>query len=353
MESNLPQQFQNILQQQSATIAERIVEQQYKLQPNFWKPYGSEGRKISVRDAGYHLPFLAEAVVANDPHIFRDYVAWVKTLFKGLNFPDSVMITTLECTKSVLREMLPNNLHPIFEPIIDAGILQMGETVDQQRSAIDTSTSIGQLAHSYINSLINGDRHTASKLIMDAVEKGVPVKTIYMEVFQKSQYEIGRLWLSNQVSIAVEHFCSAATQSIMSQLYTYIFTTSRVGKTMVAACVGGELHEIGIRMVADFFEMEGWDTYYLGANSPASTILNAIESNDAQLVALSIAMPFHRQLLRETISKIRASHVGKDVKIMIGGNAINTNPEGWKKFEADGYAPNAMEAITAANKLTA
>ncbi|MDZ7776615.1 MAG: hypothetical protein U5L09_13885 [Bacteroidales bacterium] len=55
----------------------------------------------------------------------------------------------------------------------------------------------------------------------------------------------------------------------MSQLYPYIFNSQRVGKSMVAATVGGELHEMGIRMVADFFEMEGWDTWYLGANAPA------------------------------------------------------------------------------------
>ena len=42
---------------------------------------------------------------------------------------------------------------------------------------------------------------------------------------------------------------------------------------MVATCIGGELHEIGIRMVADFFEMEGWDTYYLGANTPADAVV--------------------------------------------------------------------------------
>ncbi|NHB69582.1 cobalamin-dependent protein [Perlabentimonas gracilis] len=353
METNLPKQFEILVQQQSATIAEKIVELQYRLQPEFWKPYGSEGRMISVRDAGYHLPFLTEAVMANDPRVFKDYVAWVKTLFKGLNFPDSVMITTLKCTKEVLQEVLPNELHPIFEPIIDAGLSQMNEQVHEQQSAIDPTTSIGLLTQSYINSLLKGNRHSASKLIMEAVEKGVPVKTIYMEVFQKSQYEIGRLWLSNQISVAVEHFCSAATQSIMSQLYPFIFTTQRVGKTMVAACVGGELHEIGIRMVADFFEMDGWDTYYLGANSPANSIIKAIESNNAQVVALSAAMPFHRQLMRETISKIQQSNAGSNVKIMIGGHAVNTTRDDWRSFNADGYAPNAQEAIEVANKLTA
>ncbi|MFA5535259.1 MAG: cobalamin-dependent protein, partial [Mariniphaga sp.] len=184
-----------------------------------------------------------------------------------------------------------------------------------------------------------------------AVEEGVPVKEIYLDIFQNSQYEIGRLWLDNQISVATEHFCTAATQSIMAQLYPYIFTTERLGRRLVAACVGGELHELGIRMVSDFFEMDGWDTYYLGANSPATSIMKAIDEYQADLVALSVSMPFHRSLLRETIKKLRESTSGKQVKIMIGGHALNNFRDNWAAFNADGYAPNANEAVITANKL--
>ena len=136
----------------------------------------------------------------------------------------------------------------------------------------------------------------------------------------------------------------------MSQLYPYIFTTDRIGKTFVAACIGGELHEIGIRMVADFFEMEGWDTYYLGANSPTSSIVQAIEDKNANLLGLSVAMPYHRNLLREAIDEIRQKTNNK-IKIMVGGNAMNTHDDAWRNFRADAYAPDAIKAIEIAKQL--
>lgn len=89
------------------TIAERIVELQYQRQPEVWKPYGSPGREKSVRDAGYHLTYLAEAVEADDPTLFTEYLAWVKALFAGLKFPADVLPTTLDCTRQALSEMLP------------------------------------------------------------------------------------------------------------------------------------------------------------------------------------------------------------------------------------------------------
>ena len=343
-------EIQFLLSKNNLVYAEKIVEKQYNIQPGFWQKYGAEGKKFSIRDAGYHLPFLAESIVDDDPKIFTDYVAWVKLLFQGLNFPDSVMIKTLECTQDVLTEEMPTELSNLAKPFIEAGLEQMLSPTMVIDSYIDESTEIGKLAKGYNTALLNGDRNSASNLILNAVKEGVSIEDIYMEVFQKSQYEVGRLWLSNKISVAKEHFCSAATQMIMSQLYPYIFSTERIGKKFVGASVGGELHEIGIRMVADFFEMKGWDTYYLGANAPSSTILKAVEENNADVIGLSIAMPYHRGLLADTISDIRESSIGKDVKILIGGAALNLKTDN-HNFGADGFAPNAYKAIELANQL--
>jgi methanogenic corrinoid protein MtbC1 len=347
----LAYQIESFITQRSQIISEKIVERQYSLQPEFWKAYGSRGRYLSVRDAAYHLPFLTESVLANDPKIFRNYVAWVKLLFRGLKFPDDVMIATLECTDAVLHEELPSDLAELVSGYIMEGLDQMQEPVEPDQSYIDENTSVGKTARLYTNYLLNGDRNSASLLILSEVENGTPLRDIYLEVFQKSQYEVGRLWLSNQISVAREHFCSAATQVIMSQLYPYLFNTERVGQKLVTACVGGELHEIGIRMVTDFFEMEGWDTYYLGANTPGSIILRAIEEYEAKVVGLSIAMPYHRSILKNVVHEIKSSDTGKNTIVLVGGHAINTKANTWEWFGADGYAPNARIAVETAKKL--
>ncbi len=335
----------------SQVLSEKIVDKQYSMQPESWKRYGDRGRSISIRDAGYHLPFLTEAVLADDPQIFRDYVAWVKLLFAGLKLPDDATLRTLECTDAVLRDECPDDVYKAVSRMIVEGIDQLKQPVKSDESYIDERTAIGKIAKEYISFLLQGDRNSASRLILSEAEKGTPIKDLYIDVFQKSQYEIGRLWLSNQISVAKEHFCSAATQLIMSQLYPYLFTTERVGHKLVSACVGGELHEIGMRMVTDFFEMEGWDTYYLGANTPGSIILKAIEENGAEVVGLSIAMPYHRSILKNIVHEIKHSDTGRNTKILIGGNAINGKTTSWEWFGADGYAPNARLAVEKAKQM--
>jgi methylmalonyl-CoA mutase cobalamin-binding domain/chain len=166
------------------------------------------------------------------------------------------------------------------------------------------------------------------------------------------QYEIGRLWQMNQISVAQEHYCSAATQLIMSQLYPYIFKTEKIGRRLVAACVGEELHEIGIRMVADFFEMEGWDTYYLGANTPTQSILRTIQEKEIDVLGLSTTMPFHVNILKDLIEKVRLCPEGEKIKIMVGGYPFQVSPDLGKKLKADDYARNAQDAIEIAKKWT-
>jgi len=110
---------------------------------------------------------------------------------------------------------------------------------------------LSPLAHQYFAALLRGERHVSSRLVLDAVAAGTPVKEIYLHVFQPAQYEIGRLWQTNRISVAQEHYCTAATQLVMSQLYPQVFATTKNGRTLVATCVAGDLHEIGVRMVAE------------------------------------------------------------------------------------------------------
>jgi len=351
MNSNARDQIIAIVREQEFSLAEAVVALQYERQPEVWKRYGDAGWKKGIQDMKYHFSFLSEAIRADDPSLFADYVAWVKELFAGLHFPDEAMIETLECTRHVLQARLTPEQITMMTPFLDAGIEQMRKAVNAVPSFLEDDSAFGLLAQQYLRALLRGERQAASRLILSAVEQGTPLKAIYLHVFQRSQYEIGRLWMLNQVSVAQEHYCTAATQLIMSQLYSYIFATPKIGRRFVAACVGGELHEIGIRMVADFFELEGWDTYYIGANAPTATIISQIENYRPDVVGLSVTMGFHRSVLQDLVQRIRETESGSNLKILVGGYFFLKRADVWKEVGADGSARDAEDAVRLAVQL--
>jgi methanogenic corrinoid protein MtbC1 len=144
---------------------------------------------------------------------------------------------------------------------------------------------------------------------------------------------------------------TTATQLIMSQLYPYIFSTVNSGRRLVATCVGGELHEIGIRMVADFFEMAGWDTYYLGANTPDRSLLQTVEDKKPDILALSTTMTFNVSAVADLIRLVRQSETIAAMKIIVGGYPFNLSAGLWQKVGANGCAKDAQQAIVLAEEL--
>lgn len=339
----------SVLRERRQALAEKIVALQYQRQTGLWQSIGETGRQKSVRDTVYHLTYLAEAVEADDLPLFSEYLAWVKALFANLDFPDDVLSTTLDCMRQVLAAELPAAEKGAALEMFDAAVLALDEAPLTPPSFLEGDAPMEELARQFLDALLRADRRTAAQMILDAVQNGIEVKTIYMQVFQRTQREIGRLWQTNRIGVAEEHFCTAATQMIMSQLYPYIFTGERKDHRVVVACVGGELHEIGARMVADFLEMSGWDSYFLGANTPSQSILQVARERQAHVLALSATMTFHVSKVMEMIAALRAQAL--PIRVIVGGYPFNLSPDLWRKVGADGYAADAETAVAAAGRV--
>ena len=334
-------------------IATLITERQFAADPSLAARFGDRGRLKCTEDARRHLEYLASAAATDSDSLFADYVAWAKILLARLGLTDDDLAKNLRLLREALRETLDAPHGDAAARIIDAALRDLPAMPASSESLLSDRQPHTELARKYLDLLLSGDRRSAAEMIHAAVRDGVSVHDIYLYVFQRSQHEIGRLWQMNEITVAEEHYCTAATQLIMSQLYPMIFTTPRIGRRLVAACVGGDLHEIGVRMVADFFEMAGWDTYYLGANVPLDGIIDAVTERRANVLAISATMSYHVSAVAEVIRAVRQNSAGKAIRILVGGYPFRVDPELWRHVGADGFAVDASEAVTLANRLLA
>jgi MerR family transcriptional regulator, light-induced transcriptional regulator len=351
MQAEFYRDISRIIDAQSGVLAEEITRRHFQLKPELATRYGEKGREKCLEDARYHLSHLSEAIAASRPKLFADYVAWAKVLLAGYGITETDLADNLKLIRASLLNRLPVDAGVVAAEYLDEGLRIIDRTPSEPPSFITESEPHAVLAEKYLNVLLQGERHAASQLILDAVNSGVSVKDIYLYVFQRTQCEIGRLWQMNRLTVAQEHYCTAATQMIMSQLYPFIFTGEKNDRTMVATCVAGDYHEIGVRMVADFFEMDGWNTIYLGANVPTPSILKILIEKAADLIVISATMTFHVRAVSDLAAAIRESEATKNVKVMVGGYPFNVEPELWKEIGADGYSSNADEAVKVANAL--
>ncbi len=207
--------------------------------------------------------------------------------------------------------------------------------------------------YDYLAALRQGDRRRALHITRSALNEEVDIRDIYLEVFQPAMHEIGRLWETNEVTVAQEHLATAITQSVMAHIYPHIAVRPPIGRRVVATCIGGELHEIGIRMISDFFDMEGWDVFYLGANMPTDDVVQMVNAQQADLLAISATLNNHVIKARDMIKAVRASPRGAKVKIIVGGHPFTKTPDISTTIGADLTAPNAREAVARVQEVLA
>ena len=61
-----------------------------------------------------------------------------------------------------------------------------------------------------------------------------------------------------------------------------------------------------MRMIVDLSEMDGWNTFYLGANTPNAAIVAAVRDSNADVLALSATMAPNVNEIAEIIEMLRA-----------------------------------------------
>jgi methanogenic corrinoid protein MtbC1 len=353
MEQELNREAGQLINARRDRLAEIITTRQYELQPELLARYGAAGRAKCLQDAGFHLSYLTESIAASQPSLFADYIAWAKVMLEGRGVPACDLARNLEVMRDSLRQELPAEMGALAIEYIETGLRHLPQLPSDQPTFMGDSQPLAALAKQYLNALLRGERHIASRLILEAVDEGASISDIYLHVFQRCQHEIGRLWQMNLLSVAQEHYCTAATQLIMSQLYPHLSGAEKNGRKLLATCVAGDLHEIGVRMVSDFFEMEGWNTFCLGANAPTASVLETVAEREPHVLAISVTITPHVRAVAGLIDAVRSSDETRDVKIIVGGYPFNVAPELWQSIGADGCAHDAQQSVAVATRLAA
>jgi methanogenic corrinoid protein MtbC1 len=201
-----------------------------------------------------------------------------------------------------------------------------------------------EVRRQYLDAILAGSRREAFGVIELARAEGLGIRTLYLDVFQPAMRDIGRLWQENRITVADEHLATAITQASMARLYEELFRGSpEPGPLLVAACADQERHELGLRMICDVLEMEGWDTVFLGASVPVEDLVAMVKERRPEVVALSASITPHLARVRQAVQAIREAMPEDGPVIAIGGRAFAGDAALAERMGADLTAKDAVE----------
>ncbi len=113
--------------------------------------------------------------------------------------------------------------------------------------------------------------------------------------------------------------------------------------TVIIGTVEGDIHDIGKSVVATLLQANGYEVHDLGVEVPATRIIEAAESHNANVIALSALLSTTMLYQRDVIELLTSKGIRDKYFILVGGAPVT---QAWAdEIGADGFAHDAFEAV--------
>jgi methanogenic corrinoid protein MtbC1 len=207
------------------------------------------------------------------------------------------------------------------------------------------------LRRQFLAALLAGGRRDAlDVLVEEGLWLDIPIASLYLEVLQPALVEVGRLWQRGCIAVTRASLAAEISKVALGHLHAHLPCESNNGRLVVVACVEGEFHDIGARMVADFLETAGFDVRFLGANVPTESLAALVEEQPPELVALSATTTATLTSLWDAVKAVNEAGRGR-VPVAVGGQVFAWQPELRRQPGIATSAGDAREAVTAVRRL--
>ena len=326
-------------------LADAVTERHLIRHPDMVSRYGAAGRRRCLEDARFHLQYLAAALDSDSTEMFLEYVAWTKIVLATRRVPAADLADNLQIITEALSTRLSPDAFAMARAMLEEASVALPSMPSDVPTFLNPDSPRAREASAYLQALLEGDTRAAAGIAAVAVSRGVPLREIYRDVLAPVQREVGRLWQLNRITVAQEHYCTAAAQQIMTQLHSRLLSGVRKERRTVAMCAGGEMHEVGLRIICDLLELDGWTTDYLGANVPPAAAVQFCVERRAEVLLVSATLPPHIEPVKEVIRQFRATPSLARAKVIVGGRVFNSQSDLWRRVGADGYAGDADELL--------
>lgn len=173
--------------------------------------------------------------------------------------------------------------------------------------------------------LLRGDGADAAQAIDESLAGQRSLRDIYLEVIAPALVGVGDSWCSGEIDVGQEHL---ATQIVIQQMdrlrALFVPPEVRSPHRVLAACVEGEEHFVGARMVADLCLLKGWSVDFLGPNTPTAALVEMAKQRRVHLVAVSVTMASGIAAVRQLLDGLTTLTPAPNV--VLGGQVFAANP---------------------------
>ncbi len=270
----------------------------------------------------------ALAAATSDPSTLRQQILWFVRMLRSRGMAVEVIQSILKSLEQKLKAHFAIAPFPAI-------------AWDAERLHIPNAETL-QMTDWLLAGDLDAARHTFLHQLRPSFPDSLPQTSV--KVIQPALYAVGDRWERNEITFEQEHIATAISQQVLSDGFTQVQMAPLQAKSALFACVPGNRHEVGLRMVADAFAIAGWKVICLPIGQSETDILQAIAQWNPDWLGLSITMPNQVEPARELVQHIRQRFSKERPMILVGGLAISEDISIRNRLGADRYCADAIEA---------
>ncbi len=191
--------------------------------------------------------------------------------------------------------------------------------------------------------LEKNEKNQAVTWMQKAFSDGVSVIRFYEEIVSSIMNEI-HCESDDPSCIWKEHQMTAIMRSLIEISYTDLVKHKQCinpKKSVLIACPKDETHDLGALIGSHLFSYKGFKTTFLGADTPLSTLNEAIKYLNIDYLVISATNAFHLFEIKNMIETIKTTY--PDIKVIGAGHAFKVAYSEFK--HAPDYIMDSMDDI--------
>jgi MerR family transcriptional regulator, light-induced transcriptional regulator len=201
-------------------------------------------------------------------------------------------------------------------------------------------SSISGLSGPLVVALLAGCENNVRRIFREARTTGADLARISIDLVEPALSQIGEMWVQHEISIAEEHLATLLVTRLIANAAESPVPRRAGAPRIVLACLSGEFHELGLRIISEVAREAGWEPEELGANVPRAALTAFLGQRPPQAVGLSISLPGHIPECGETIRLCRKA--APAAKVLVGGRIFRVDPDLGSLLDADFVVPDVV-----------
>ncbi|NUW42368.1 cobalamin B12-binding domain-containing protein [Nonomuraea rhodomycinica] len=209
-----------------------------------------------------------------------------------------------------------------------------------------------------------GDEYAAVDVVVAALDDGMDMESLLMDVVAPVQARVGREWAANRITVAQEHTITAVNERVLAALALHPAARgsaptrpaphgpaprspaphgsapARPRGRVTVACIDGEWHAFPARILTEVLRLRGWRVDHLGAQVPTPHLIAHLHRTGPDVVALSSSIATRLPAAHAAITACQAT----GTPVLAGGAAFGPDGRYARLLGADAWAPDARSA---------